>query len=467
MESENKNDDSGTKSGFIEGRVVIHEDTNTISVEVPIEDGLSFAQLKIRQRVSQALAGMFRDGSHVILDFLKKAPHDADWARDMVAALEPYHYRVNDEALHAIQAELVASEGRDTEIGLRYLLGRIFSVRGEVNLGLDHIDRGLALVRPNETIQILALQHIKASLLCASGDTNGPAACRSAIQMARQLNNHHGAGNIFRIWSMFHWQRGEFDQAMPLFDEAAEHLRNVGSTPYAYHLLDTLERVAWLDRARARRYSNEILSVIADGRALDETQSARARLSVAQHLMATAPTRAERELALEQAVRALATFRKFAGFEGRAAACSSLLSIEYAYRGDFGLSHTYAVDHDLWLPVIFDNNEAFRAELGRCLSKGDVERLFGYEARVSTHANTTLYISWACVVAVVLLEKKEPSRVLELLSDAERRIGAKLADHNHEDLASIYRLRAEAHRTLNQDKQVLDALAEVVRFSSS
>lgn len=327
MENDNKGD--APNDGTVEGRLILDEMTGTFSIEIPSEEGISSDQLKMRQKVSQSFAGMFRDGSRAAMKVIEETPHDSNWAELLVATLEPFGYRVNDEVLRFIQAEVIGKD-RDIEIQLRYLLGRIFSARREASLGLEEIERGLALIRSDEAAYALALYHVRANLLCIAGDVTCPDACRRAIQAARALANHHTTANVFRIWSMFHWKRREFDKAIPLFDEATEHLRNVGGAAHAFHLLDTLERVAGLDRERMRRYVDEIISIIVDGRALDETRTAKARLSIAQHLMAAAPTQEERELALKQSVRALKVFRRFVGFEGRAAACSMLLSIEYA-----------------------------------------------------------------------------------------------------------------------------------------
>lgn len=394
---------------------------------------------------------------------LAKSPRDSNWAAKLIGILDRFRYRVNDDVLRLIQGE-VDNIDRDTEIRLRYVLGRVFSARGEAGLGLEAVEKGLALVRPDELVYVLAFYHAKANLQYLAGDTGCPDTCRLAIQAARAQADYHVAAQVFRIWSMFHWTRHEFDLAMPLFDEATENLRKVGGAQYAFHLLDTLERVTGLDRERMRRYCKDIIDVIANERLLDEIQTAKARLSVAQHLMAATPTPVERELVLEQTVKALATFRRFAGLEGRAAACAALLSIAHLHSRNFGLAQTYSTDHNLWLPAIFGDTEALRSELFQCLLSDDVNRLFEYEITISVHKDAELYAVWASVVAIVLLRRKEFYRALDLLREAECQLCTRLCGHRHSDLALIYQIRAEAYQALNQEKPQLDALVELVRL---
>jgi hypothetical protein len=205
----------------IEGRVAIDLRTNTLSVEVPAGGRASEQHNETRRLVAESLAGMFRDGSATTTKHLAKTPHTLEWATDLEELLEPFGSRVSDEVLRAIQREVPCGD-RNIEIQLRRVLSRVLAARGEVGLALDEIERALALLRSGETRQALALQHTKASFLCNAGDAACPEVCRVAAETARMLKNHHAAGNLFRIWSMFHWKRREYQDALLLFDEACE-----------------------------------------------------------------------------------------------------------------------------------------------------------------------------------------------------------------------------------------------------
>lgn len=373
-----------------------------------------------------------------------------------------HRHSITDDVLAALRAEVGQAE-RETEIRLRHAIARVFSARGEVALGLDEITRALPLVRANEQLYLLALEHTQANLLGAAGDGSCPDASRRAIQIARTLGDHQTAGNVFRIWSLFHWRRREVAEAMRLFDEATEHLRRVGDAVYLYHLLDTLERVAGVDRARTRRYADAALEVLAE-RAAPRTETARARLAIAQHLLANDPTAAERELAVELCVLALAAFRQFAGFEARAAACVSLLAIEHDRRRNFGLAQTFAADHDLWLTGVPDGEPRFRGELARMLRERDLAGLLEQEHRVTLLGHRTLYPLWCAAVAELLIEGGECVRALELLDAADRDVVAADTDHGHHDLAMIHRTRATAYRRLRDREGYIIALSQVTRL---
>jgi tetratricopeptide (TPR) repeat protein len=450
-------------NGKVEGQVAVDLRTNTISVEVPVQEGASEQHNETRRLVAESLAGMFRDGSAATTKHLAKTPHTLEWAADLEELLEPFGSRVSEEVLRAIQRE-VPCKDRDTEVQLRRVISRALAARGEVGLALDEIERALALLQPNETTQALALQHTKASFLGDAGDAACPAACRVAAETARALSNHHAAGNLFRIWSMFHWRRREYSDALPLFDAAAEELKHVEGNAYAFHLLDTLERVAGLDRERTRRYANEILEIIDRGNSLTETQTAKARLSIAQHLLSTGPVHAERELARRLAVDALSVFRRFVGYEERAGACASLLSIEYAHRGEHERATMYAADQERWLASVSDDEHLVRALLARCLANKQLEPLFDYEARLSARRDARLYALWAEVTAILLFENGEPERALDLLVEAERRLRARPRDHIHSEVAALYQIRAEFSQKLGDQEHHIASLAEVVRL---
>jgi tetratricopeptide (TPR) repeat protein len=222
--------------------------------------------------------------------------------------------------------------------------------------------------------------------------------------------------------------------------------------------------VAGLDRERTRRYANAILAVIDRGECLTETQAAKAKLSIAQHLLSTGPVHAERELAREITVQALSVFQRFAGYEERAGACASLLSIEYANRGDHGLAATYAADQELWLANVSDDDHLVKAQLARCLANKQLVPLFDCEVRLSERRDARLYALWAEATALLLFENGESQRALDLLAEAERRLRARPRDHIHSEVAALYQIRAEFQHKLDDSDGHIASLAEVVRL---
>lgn len=208
-----------------------------------------------------------------------------------------------------------------------------------------------------------------------------------------------------------------------------------------------------------------ILKFLAESDCLTETQVAKAKLSVAQQLVSTGPARAERELACGLALQALSVFRRFVGYERRAAACALLLSIEYASCGHHGLAAAYAADRDLWSTSVSADEHVMRAHLGQCLEKKQLEPVFEYEARPSIHSNASLYALWAEVVALLLFDQGEADRALDLLAEAERRLRARPGDHSHSDVAALYRIRAQFFQKLGDNEQNIAALAEAARLT--
>lgn len=441
------------------GRILFDETTGDFAVEIEVGGEDPALKTHVARAVAAALGRMFTDGSEAVAQLLAESQRDAAWAGRVASTLDSYRHVINDDVFAALRGTAVDVD-REAEIRLRHAIARVYSARGEVALGLDEVERARPLVEPAEQRYLLALEHTQAVLLGAAGDDRCPDACRRAIQIARALGNHSFAGNAFRTWSLYHWRRREFAEAMRLFDEATERLQVVGGTPYLYHLLDTLERIAGLDRARTRRYVDSALAVLSNANAASSTVSARARLAIAQHLLASQPTPIECDLAVELIVRALATFRQLAGLEARAATCVALLALEHERRGNFGLAQTFAEDHDRWLAGVPEGEARLRGELGGMLRDRDLPSLLDQEHRVTVLGHRALYPLWAVAVAALLIAGDDCVPALDLLDEAERQA----ANRNHEDLANVHRARATAYRCLRDRERLIRALTEVTRL---
>ncbi len=167
-----------------------------------------------------------------------------------------------------------AQERQEAELGLRLTgFARLWQVRGQMSEAVGWIERMLALdLRGREQGKHTAPLTLRIEWLYGIGRTmvrhgkverGAEAAANEALQLARQLGDHHGISNAFATLGMLAQASGKLDEAEAAYTASYTHARLIEHSGLISEALSLLGGLAGMrgDMARATALLEEALAL--------------------------------------------------------------------------------------------------------------------------------------------------------------------------------------------------------------